>query len=255
MTTSTYSVTRDQIIALALRKLGVLEIGDTPDTNTLNNASMSLNLLIKQMSTEGLKLWKNTELIIPLTANQTSYVLGGTSSALMYDSLAPTVAITDKPLKVIQAFYRNTTTTPVIDTPVMLLSKQEYNVLGSKASTGTANSIFYDVKALNGILYVYLTPDAYSQSNLSLHVVAQMPLNDVTASTDVPDFPNEWMNVLIWNLADQLAIEYGVPMNYRQEIMQRAMLYKSQLTDWDVEPSSTFFAPDFRSVTSNSYAG
>ena len=27
---STYTVTRDQIISLALRKLGVLEIGDTP---------------------------------------------------------------------------------------------------------------------------------------------------------------------------------------------------------------------------------
>jgi hypothetical protein len=235
--------------------MGVLEIGDTPDTNTLNNASMSLNLLIKQMSTEGLKLWKNSELIIPLTAGQTTYTLGGPTSSLMYDSLAPSIPITDKPLKVIQGFYRRTTVTPVIDTPVILLSKQEYNVLGSKFSTGTANSLYYSVKVLSGVLYVYLTPDTYSQGNLELHLVAQMPLNDVTASTDVPDFPNEWMNTLVWNLADQLAIEYGVPMNYRQEIMQRAMLYKAQLTDWDVESSSTFFQPDFRSVTNNSYAG
>lgn len=251
---STYSISRDTIIALALRKLGVLELGDTPDSASLANASMSLNLLIKQMSTEGLKLWKNSELVIPMVAGQTTYILGGSTSALMYDTQAPTTAITDRPLKAIQGFYRNIQVTPNIDIPVMLLSKNEYLTLGSKFSTGTANSLFYDVKALNGILYVYLTPDLNSQTNLQIHLVCQMPLNDILLSTDIPDFPNEWMNCLVWNLADQLAIEYGVPMNYRQEIMQRAAAYKAQLTDWDVETTSTYFMPEFRSVGGSSYA-
>lgn len=250
---STYTVTRDQIITLALRKLGVLEIGSTPDVDTLNNASMSLNLLIKQLSTEGLKLWKNSELIVPLVTNQTSYILGGSSSVLMYDTQNPTIAITDRPLKCIQGFYRNKQVTPNIDTPVMVVSKQEYNLLGSKFSTGTANTIFYDVKAINGILYVYLTPDANASSNIELHIVVQLPLNDITLGTDIPDFPNEWMNCLVWNLADQLAMEYGVPMNSRQEITARAGSYKTALSDWDVEASSTFFAPDFRSSNNSSY--
>ena len=250
---SNYSITRDQIISLALRKLGVLEIGDTPDANSVANAAMTLNLLIKQFNTDGLKLWKVSELILPLTASQTMYTLGGATSDLMYDSLAPTVAITDKPLKIIQGFYRNLQSTPYIDTPVLLVSKQEYNVLGSKFSTGTANTIFYDARKLNGLLYVYLTPDANSQANLQMHLVAQMPINDINSATEVPDFPNEWMNCLVWNLADQLSMEYGVPMNARQEIAQRANVYKTQMVDWDVEASSTFFSPDFRSTSPNSY--
>jgi hypothetical protein len=250
---STYTVSRDQIITLALRKLGVLEIGDTPDSDSIDNASMSLNLLIKQLSTEGLKMWKNSELIIPLVNGQTSYTLGGSGSTLMYDSLAPTTAITDKPLKVIQGFYRNKQSTPNIDIPLMVISKQEYNILGSKFSTGTSNSIFYDPKKLNGILYVYLTPDLNTSTNMELHIVAQMPLDDLTTALGVPDFPNEWMNCLLWNLADQLSLEYGVPMNARQEISQRAMTYKTMLSDWDVESSSTFFQPDFRSTSVNSY--
>ena len=236
-----------------MRKLGVLEIGDTPDSSSVANAAMSLNLLLKQFNTDGLKLWKVSELIVPLTANKTSYTLGGSGSDLMYDALAPTVPITDKPLKVIQGFYRNTAVTPNIDTPVLLVSKQEYNILGSKFSTGTANTIFYDSKQTSGILYVYLTPDANSQANLQMHLVAQMPINDINSATEVPDFPNEWMNCLVWNLADQLAMEYGVPMNARQEIAQRATLYKTQMVDWDVEASSTFFSPDFRSTSPNSY--
>jgi hypothetical protein len=250
---STYTVTRDQIITLALRKLGVLEIGSSADPDSIANAAMSLNLLIKQLSTDGLKLWKITELIIPLVSGQTTYTLGGSTSDLMYDSLNPTVAITDKPLKAIQGFYRNLQSTPAVDTPVMLVSKQEYNVLGSKFSTGTANTIFYDPRKLNGVLYVYLTPDLNAQTNLELHIIAQLPIDDLSSALDIPDFPNEWMNCLVWNLADQLALEYGVPMNARQEIGLRATAYKTLLSDWDVEASSTFFAPDFRSTSNNSY--
>ena len=252
---STYTISRDQIISLALRKLGVLEIGAVPDTDTIDNAAMSLNLIIKQFSIEGLKLWKNSELIIPLTTNQSTYILGGSTSALMYDSLNPTVAITDRPLKVIQGFYRNNSVSPHIDIPVMVISKQEYNVIGSKFSTGTANTIFYDTKKLNGVLYVYLTPDVNASTNMELHIVAQLPLDDLSTALGIPDFPNEWMNCLVWNLADQLSLEYGVPMNSRQEIAMRAGTYKTLLTDWDVEAASTFFAPDFRSTGNSSYTG
>lgn len=250
---SNYSVSRDTIIALALRKLGVLEIGDTPDPDTINNANYSLNLFIKQMNVDGLKMWKNSELIVPLTA-ATKYILGGTSSIVMYDSLAPSTPITDKPLKAIQGWYRNKTATPNIDTPVKMLSKQEYNELGSKFSTGSPNSFYYDPKTTYGNLYIYLTPNAYTIANLEFRMVSQMPINDISAGADIPDFPNEWFNCLVWNLADQLAIEYGVPMNYRQEIMTRAAAYRKELTDFDVETSSTFFQPDYRANMSSPYA-
>jgi len=245
---STFTVSRDQIISLALRKLGVLELGDTPDSATIANASLALNLFIKQCATEGLKIWKVEELVIPMTNAQYTYVLGGSNSALMYDSFDTsfTTPITDKPLKVIQGWYRNNQSTPPVDTPLQLLSKQEYNILGSKQSQGVANSVFYDVKQLNGILYVYLEPNSYVATNLNIHLVAQMPMNDLMRGQDVPDFPNEWMNTLVWNLADQLAIEYSVPQNHRQEIAARAKTYRDQLTDWDVEPTSTFFQVDMR---------
>ena len=68
---TTFTVSRDQIIQLALRKLGVLELGDTPDAATVSNASLALNLFIKQMATSGLKLWKVNELVLPLVAGQT----------------------------------------------------------------------------------------------------------------------------------------------------------------------------------------
>ena len=251
---TTFSVTRDQIITLALIKLGVLEIGDTPDAATVQYASLNLNLLLKQMNTDGLKLWKNQELVIPMTNNVTSYTLGGVNSVPMYDSFDTglTTPITDKPLKMLQAFYRNNQATPPIDVPIQMLSKKEYNELGSKFSTGVANSIFYDYKTTYGTLYVYVTPNNTVATNYYLHLVMQMPIQDINKASDIPDFPNEWLNVLVWNLADQLGVDYSVPQNKRAEIMAKAKMYKEQLEGWDVDTYSTFFQPDFRMYVSGS---
>lgn len=236
---TTYSVTRDQIISGALRKLQVIELGTTPDATTLANAAQSLNIMIKAWQSQGIKLWTVVEYTLPLVANQSSYLIGPTGS--------PTPdLVTDKPLKVIQAWLRNTSVSPQIDTPMQILSKQEYNILGSKASTGTPNSIFYDARTTSGTLYTYLTPDATVATTYQLHFVGQKPINDITSGSDIPDFPSEWMQALVWGLADELALEYGCLVNQRQEILGKADKYKNELQDWDVESNSTFFQMDTR---------
>jgi hypothetical protein len=237
---STFTVSRDQIISLALRKLGVLELGSTPDSETVANASLNLNLLVKQMATQGLKLWKVNELVLPLVAGQTKYTIGPLTQNPSTD------LDTAKPLKVIQAWLRNISVTPFIDTPMQLLSKQEYDVLGSKFSTGVANSVYYNVRQNSGEMNVYLTPDSNAATTYVLYFVCQQPMDDVTSGGAIPDFPSEWMNTLVWNLADLMAIEYSVPANHRAEIAQRAKMYQDQLNDWDVEATSTFFQADLR---------
>ena len=232
---TTYSVTRDQIISSALRKLGVLELGATPDTDTVNNGAQVLNLMIKQWMTDGIKLWTIVEDVLPLVANKNSYTIGPSGDL-----------VTDKPLRLIQAFLRNIQVTPNVDTPMQIFSKEQYNVLGSKNSTGTPNSVFLDPNTTYSTAYIYLTPDSNVATNYQMHLVVQKPIEDILTATSVPNFPVEWMQALTWGLADQLALEYGLPVNHRQEIMTRAESYKSKLEDWDVENSSTYFTPDTR---------
>lgn len=42
--TTTYSISRDTIISAALRKLGVLDLGTTPDATTVTNANIYSSL-------------------------------------------------------------------------------------------------------------------------------------------------------------------------------------------------------------------
>lgn len=242
--TSNYSVTRDDIILAALRKCGTIEAGDTASTvesSIILNTALALNIMLKQWMTDGIKLWTYKEYTLPLVANKTSYVIG---PALSSDLVA------DKPLRLIQGqaltFARNISVSPNIDTPMQILSRQEYLSLGSKFSLGMTNSVYLDVQTTTSTIYVYQTPDAATSTNYELHFTAQRPIYDITNSTDIPDFPNEWMNVLIWGLADQIAIEHDVPANHRQEIMIRAEGYRNKLEGWDTEAASTFFAPDYR---------
>ena len=248
MPTTTFTVTRDQIIAAALRKLGVLELGATPDADTLSSSSLALNLFIKQMATEGLKLWTIEEGVLPLVSNQTTYTLGPGGDYFYNASDISKTAVVDKPLKVLpsNAFIRNTTVTPSTDTPLMVISRQEYNLLGSKFSAGTPNSLYYNVRQNTGELSLFLTPDTTASSTYEVHFVYQRPIYDISSASAIPDFPVEWMNVLVWNLADQLAMDYGVALNKRQEIAVRAKAYREDLTGWDTEVVSTFFQPDYR---------
>jgi hypothetical protein len=96
--TTTFTVTRDQIIESALRSLAVLEEGAQPSATTLENSSFSLNLILKKWQSEGIKLWTVVEYVLPLVTNQTSYTIGPSA---IYDYNA------DKPLRLIQCFLRN----------------------------------------------------------------------------------------------------------------------------------------------------
>jgi hypothetical protein len=235
--TTTFSVTRNDIIFASLRLLGVLEEGAVPNATAVENASLVLNMMIKDWMTDGIKLWTTPEITLPLVAGQTSYTIGPDSGNDL---------VTDKPLRLIQAFLRNTSVDPYIDLPMYLISEQQYNILGSKFSEGTVNSVYYKPYVNNGIVKVFLTPDASTATNYELHMNIQRPIQDMTGSNQTFDFPQEWYQSLRWGLASELAAEYGLTTERISAIISRANTYKERLSAWDTEYNSTFFQPDTR---------
>jgi hypothetical protein len=318
--TTTFTVTRDQIIESALRSLAVLEEGAQPSATTIENSSFSLNLILKKWQSEGIKLWTVVEYTVPLVNSQTSYTIGPSGT---YDLNA------DKPLRVIQAFLRNMTsptngvaeisllsggsgyvsqpsnavavsggtgtgatfnltfsggvatnaaleanggnysvgdvltvlggsyTTPAtitvnslyntfIDLPMNLISQQEYNILGSKASQGTTNSVFYKAWRDYGEVSVFLTPNANTSEYYELHLTVQRPIMDITKPNENFDFPSEWFLALKWALVAELASDYEKTLNDKQYYEQKALSLKNELMDWDIEWTSTYFQPDVR---------
>jgi len=79
-----------------------------------------------------------------------------------------------------------------------------------------------------------------------IRLVYQRPYEDFDASTDEPDFPQEWFDAIKFGLADRLAPEYGVPIVDRNDIKNRAMQLKLDALMAGTEEGSFNFMVDRR---------
>ncbi len=235
-----YSTNRDAIITRALRICGAIGQGETPTAVAITEGAEALNDLVKEMETDGMPLWKvKVMTAFALTATQT-YNIG----------VGSTVNQT-APLKVLQAFLRDTSTTPNLDTPLLIDTQQDYLYMGSKTATGSPNQIWYDppgpgiitVSDLKGVLTVYPLPDASAIANKQIVLVAHLPFDDFVASTDIPDFPSYWYNAVKWGLAAELAYEYGVALAERSMIAKRADEHREKALSFGTEEGSLYLRP------------
>ena len=111
-----FASSRDIIIKGALRKVGALAQGQTPSTNDVNDAAEALNNLAKAWMADGMPLWKIVTYAFPLSASVNSYRIG----------LSQTVN-TNKPVHIIQAFIRDTSSN--VDIPLRIETLYDYNRL------------------------------------------------------------------------------------------------------------------------------
>jgi hypothetical protein len=78
--TTTFSLNRDQLIKAALRKIGAFESGETPDSESVNDASDALNVMVKHWQATGIHIWRTEEAILFPQLDQVRYVLGSSSA-------------------------------------------------------------------------------------------------------------------------------------------------------------------------------
>lgn len=231
--TTTFNATRDQLISGALRLCGVLAEGETATTDQIDNGAEALNMLVKRLEADGMPLWAIKQYTVPLTASTNSYNIG----------VGMTVN-TPKPLRVIQAYNR--TTSNNTDIPMRIVTRDEYNRLGNKTSAGNPIQLFYEPLNSYGVLHVFPTPDSTAASQNTITIVYQRPFEDFNASTDTPDFPQEWLEPLKYLLATRLAGEYQTPMQVRQQLLSEAVSLKEAALSMGTEEGSFYFQVDSR---------
>ncbi len=225
--TTSFTVTRDDIINAALRKTTRFEAGETIPPSDIATCAFSLNMMVKEMALDGLPLWCVQQISIPLVSGQASYNLSTASNST-------------HPLRVLDLFLRDSSGN---DTSLSLESRYEYNTLGEKSSPGSPNQAFYDPQLGAGTITLYNVPDDPTDT---LIVVIQRQIQDVNISTHNPDSPQEAYLMLVWSLADLISIDYSVPRDIRVEIAAKAQFYRSKFFDSTQEQVSITFAPTIR---------
>ena len=222
-----FSVNRDSLITGALRLCGVIAQGDTPTATQVTEAAEALNYLVKSWQADGMPIWATTTYVVTPVAGTASYVLTGA-----------------KPLKILQAWNRQTSSN--VDIPMRILTRQEYNILGNKSTTGNPIQLYFEPNRDTTTVYLFPTPDSSSAAANTIHIVAQRSYADFDAATDTPDFPQEWYEAVKYGLACRLAGDYGLNLQDRRQLLAEAKELKDNALMSSGESGSIYFGVETR---------
>jgi hypothetical protein len=231
--TTSFAVSRDDIIKRALRLVGAISQGQTPSTAVIDETNFALSCLVKALEADGMPIWAITSISIPVTAGVNSYTIG----------IGLTVN-TSKPLKIFQAYNHDSNSN--IDIPMRILTQQEYNRLGNKTTSGNPIQIYYQPLRDSGVLHVFPTPSSVEVGVNTIVIWYQRPYEDTGISTNNQDFPQEWYDVLCYGLAVRIAPEYGLPIEDRKALLQDYMMVKTDALGFGTEEGSLYFQSDQR---------
>lgn len=226
--TTTWKLNRNEIISAALRKLGVLSGGSSPETYQITDGTQALNALVKGLETDGMPVWSIKSYTFTVTSGTAAYSIG----------IGKTLN-TAKPLKVIQA-WRNQGTS-YSNVPMNVYTNYNYDILPLVNSSGTPVNLYYQPLREEGTINLWPKP---SDSVTTITLRYQAPFEDMTGSTDDLDFPSEWTEAVIYLLASRLAPEYGVPLQDRQLLKKEADELHALALSFGTEEGSLFFQPD-----------
>lgn len=216
-----FSTSRNELITGALRIVGGVAQGEVPTTDQITEAAEALNMLVKAWQVDGMQLWVTKEYTLTLVAGTSSYT--------------PTT----KMMKIISAYNHNTTNN--IDIPMTVITRDEYNRLGNKTSSGNPIQLLHIPNRIDSTVKLFPTPDATSAANNEIVIVYQKPYDDFDTSADEPEFPSEWFDALKFGLAHRLCAEYGMNINDRKQLLQEVILLKTEAISGGTEEGSIFF--------------
>lgn len=91
------------------------------------------------------------------------------------------------------------------DTPMRIVSRNDYMVLSDKDTAGTPTLAYYDPQLSASKLYLWPVADSIETR---IKMTVKRPIEDFDAAANNAEFPVEWLRALKYNLAYELAPEY-----------------------------------------------
>lgn len=141
-----------------------------------------------------------------------------------------------RPLSILTAVRRNTDST---DSEMYPMSLQEYEAISDKGADGTPGRYYYQADLTDGSLY--LDSDPVISTDV-MRITFLSPPEDFDASTDNPDFPQQWYRPLSWQLTIELAPSYGRPVSPEMKLSRDEALAIARNTN--PETSDLYFQPN-----------
>lgn len=136
-------------------------------------------------------------------------------------------------------------TTTKSEVPLQALSHEEYFDLPSKTlNADNPTHYYYNPDLTSGKLYLWPRP---ANPEVYFEFTYERALEDFDASTDNPDLPAEWLEVLTYQLAVRIAPAFGKDEKSMALLIPMATSMLEDLLNWDSEVTSIKLVPNLRS--------
>ncbi|MEK9796750.1 MAG: hypothetical protein VW713_08395 [Alphaproteobacteria bacterium] len=205
------------IITDALLDLEVGSIGLDADDTLAAHAVRALNRLMKS--------WQlNDDAPAFMKASQSLHL----TTAASY-TLNP-----ERPVRILSARFKRGGQ----EIPMIRLTRDEYDNLPVKNTTGTPTQFYYDRQKEDALFYVW--PVLASASGETVEITYEREFEDVDIN-DTIDLPGEWWDVAVLQLASRLVHSYGSEAA-KQSIPMRAEMAMNKALGASVDGESVYFS-------------
>lgn len=189
------TVSANDQINRALRLLGVLAEGETPSVETSNDALVALNQMIDSWNTERLSVYSTQDQVLTWPANTISRTLGPTGNL-----------VGNRPILLDDATYFRDAGTGV-SYGVKIINKAQYDGIAVKTVTSTYPQLLF-VNMSHPDIEMFLCP--VPTKALEWHFISVDELTQPATLLTVLSFPPGYLRAFTYNLALELAPEFGV---------------------------------------------
>lgn len=236
MAGSNWTMTQSAIVNAAFRKIGVVSDGAVATATQITNANEALNNIVMSLYAQGMPVWAMTTTSFTPQLGVVAYPVGLTTGT-------QTNLIIPAPLKVTQAWTRDNISNT--DIPMNIYTQYNYNLLSTKINTGYPVHLWYQPGNQQGTITIWPAPDQYTATNRVIFFVYQRPFKEFDATTDTPDFPQVWLEPLIYSLAHRMSPEFGVPLSEQDKLNETANALITNALSFGTEEGSLFIQPDW----------
>ena len=196
----------------ALRLLGVLAEGETPSSETSQDALFALNQMIDSWNTERLAVYSTQDQVLTWPANERVRTLGPTGDL-----------VGNRPILLEDSTYFRDPTTGV-SYGIKLINQQQYNGIAVKTVTSTYPQVMF-VNMTYPDIEMYVFPVPFR--SLEFHFISVEPITTPANLATTLAFPPGYLRAFRYNLACEIAPEFGVEPS--PQVQRIAMTSKRNL--------------------------
>jgi hypothetical protein len=219
------------IITSAMRKAGILTKGESASADEAADGLEMLNDLLASISNDSMVVYARTLNNFTLSGGTSSYTIG---TGATFN--------TARPIKIISAYVRSGT----VDYPLTIVSDEQFATIPMKAINGIPQFLNFTNDFPNATIKLYPVPD----SSYQIYLLTEKQLSTFALS-DTVSLPPGWRRMLVYNLAIELAPEYGqslpaevveIAKESKSEIRSAVMAAKSMQWDSGLETTGNIYS-------------